>query len=90
MAGAFPDYAFFNKCLKINAHMDRCPDIGFRLVSTGYVLAVTAGMADIFGLGNQPLPQIPYFGPWQAAGVVIGEGIIALGFLIMIPFQRYK
>lgn len=65
-------------------------DIGFRLVSTGYVLAVTAGMADIFGLGNQPLPQIPYFGPWQAAGVVIGEIIIAVGFLIMIPFQKNK
>ncbi len=63
-------------------------DIGFRLVSTGYVLAVTAGMADIFGLGNQPLPQIPYFGPWQAAGVIIGEVIIAFGFLLMIPFQK--
>jgi len=63
-------------------------DIGFRLISTGYVLAVTAGMADIFGLGNQPLPQVPYFGPWQAAGVIIGEVIIASGFLLMIPFQK--
>jgi len=63
-------------------------DIGFRLISTGYVLAVTAGMADIFGLGNQPLPQVPYFGPWQAAGVIIGEVIIAFGFLLMIPFQK--
>jgi hypothetical protein len=60
-------------------------DIGFRLVSTGYVISFFAGMADIFGLGNQPFPEIPYYGPWQAAGVVIGEVIIALGFLLLVP-----
>jgi hypothetical protein len=60
-------------------------DIGFRLVSTGYVISFTAGMADIFGLGNQPFPEIPYYGPWQTAGVVIGEVIIALGFLLLVP-----
>ncbi len=61
-------------------------DIGFRLVSTGYVICVTCGMADVFGFGNQPFPQIPYFGPLQAAGVMIGEAIIGLGFLLMIPW----
>ena len=60
-------------------------DIGFRLVSTGYVLAVFAGMADVFGLGTQGFPKVPFFGPWQAAGVEIGEGIIAIGFLMMLP-----
>lgn len=63
-------------------------DIGFRLVSTGYVISFTAGMADIFGLGNQPFPEIPFYGPWQAAGVVIGEVIIALGFLLLVPHPK--
>lgn len=62
-------------------------DIGLRLVSTGYVIAIFAGMADIFGLGSHGLPQVPYFGPLQATGVLIGEIVIALGFLLMVPFR---
>jgi hypothetical protein len=62
-------------------------DIGLRLVSTGYVIAVFAGMADVFGMGSQPLPQIPYFGPWQASGVVLGQVVIAIGFLMLIPYR---
>lgn len=62
-------------------------DIGLRLVSTGYVIAIFAGMADIFGMGSHVAPQVPYFGPLQAAGVLIGEVIIALGFLLMVPFR---
>jgi len=65
-------------------------EIGTRLVSTGYVIAVFAGMADVFGMGSQPFPQVPYFGPWQASGVLIGQGIIALGFLLFIPFHPRK
>jgi hypothetical protein len=65
-------------------------DIGYRLVATGYVIAVTSGMADVFGFGNQPFPQIPHFGPWQASGVMFGEIIIALGFLLLIPYPRTK
>jgi hypothetical protein len=42
-------------------------------------------MADVFGMGNQPWPQIPYFGFWQMAGVILGQIIIAIGFLLMIP-----
>lgn len=62
-------------------------DIGLRLVSTGYVIAVFTGMADIFGMGTQPLPEVPFFGPVQAIGVQIGEILIAIGFLMMIPFR---
>ncbi len=65
-------------------------DIGLRLVATGYVVAVASGMADIFGFGNQPLPLIPYFGPWQAVGVMIGEATIVLGFILLIPYQHQQ
>jgi hypothetical protein len=65
-------------------------DIGSRMVATGYVVAVFAGMADVFGFGSQPLPNIPYFGPWQALGVEIGEALIAVGFLLLVPFGRLK
>ncbi len=62
-------------------------DIGMRLVSTGYVICVFAGMADVFGMGAHPLPGVPYFGPVQATGVVIGEIVIAVGFLLLIPYK---
>jgi len=65
-------------------------DIGSRLVATGYVVAVFAGMADIFGFGTRPLPGVPYFGPWQALGVMAGEMVIAVGFVLLIPFHRLK
>ncbi len=65
-------------------------DIGVRLVSTGYVIAVFAGMADVFGIGSHPLPGVPYFGPWQARGVEIGQAIIALGFLLLIPYGKSR
>ena len=64
-------------------------DIGLRLVGTGYVIAMFTGMADVFGMGTQPLPKVPYFGPWQAGGVLIGQSVIALGFLMLIPYQYY-
>lgn len=63
-------------------------DFGVRMVSTGYVIAVFAGMADVFGFGSHPLPDVPFFGPWQARGVMIGEAVIAIGFLLLIPFSK--
>ena len=65
-------------------------DIGTRLVGTGYVIAVFAGLADIFGMGSHSFPQVPYFGPWQSSGVLIGQGIITLGFLLFIPYPFQK
>jgi len=64
-------------------------DIGLRLISTGYVIAVFAGMADVFGMGSQPLPGVPYFGAWQSAGVLIGQVMIAIGFLMMVPYHLH-
>ena len=65
-------------------------DIGLRLVATGFVISVTSGMADVFGLGNEPWPQIPDFGIWQMTGVIIGQIIIAIGFILMIPPRSFK
>jgi uncharacterized membrane protein len=62
-------------------------DIGLRLVSTGYVIALVSGMADVFGFGSQVSPDIPYYGPWQQTGVLIGEAVIALGFILQVPFR---
>lgn len=62
-------------------------DIGIRLVSTGYVIAVFSGMADVFGMGTQTLPQVPFFGNMQSLGVQIGEAIIIIGFLLLIPYN---
>ncbi len=67
-------------------HISIAADIGQRLVATGYVVAVFAGMADIFGLGSHIFPSLPYFGVWQARGVMFGQGLIGLGFILMIPF----
>jgi len=61
-------------------------DIGTRVISTGYVICVFTGMADIFGLGSHRLPDV-FFGPLQARGVAIGMATIAVGFLLLI---RYK
>lgn len=63
-------------------------DIGLRFVSTGYVVAVFSGMADVFGIGSHPLPGVPLFGVWQARGMEIGLAIIAIGFVMMFPFTQ--
>lgn len=65
-------------------------DIGLRLVGTGYVLSVFTGMADVFGMGTQPLPQVPFFGPLQSVGMEIGQGLILFGFLLTIPRRKRK
>jgi len=75
--------------LWVNEQRSIVADIGLRLVWTGYVITVFTGMADVFGLGTQPLPGPPYFGPWQAGGVLIGQIIIAFGFLMAIPYRSF-
>jgi len=63
-------------------------DIGTRLVATGYVIAVACGMADIFGFGSNNYPTIPIFGIYQQVGVLVGEFVIAVGLLMLIPYKR--
>ena len=64
-------------------------DIGLRLIWTGYVITIFSGMADVFGMGAQTLPDNPFFGPLQATGLLIGQFIIALGFLMLIPYHLH-
>jgi hypothetical protein len=63
-------------------------DIGLRLISTGYVIAVACGMADIFGFGSNNYPTIPIFGIYQQIGVLLGEIVIAVGLVLVIPFKK--
>lgn len=64
-------------------------ELGVRVISTGFIIAVFSGFADIFGLGSHPYPEfIPYFGEWQARGFQIAEGFIAIGILMMLPYSR--
>jgi hypothetical protein len=62
-------------------------DFGLRFVATGYVIAVFSGMADFFGLGSHAVFR-PFFGDWQAFGVQIGQVLMGLGFLGMIPYHK--
>ena len=62
-------------------------DIGSRLMSTGFVICVFTAMADIFGMGSHPLPDV-FFGPLQANGMAIGMITIALGLLLLIRYKR--
>lgn len=63
-------------------------DFGQRLISTGFVIALACGMADIFGFGSEISPTIPYFGFWQMIGVLVGEIVIGAGMIMMIPYQK--
>lgn len=66
-------------------------EIGIRFISTGFVIALFSALADFFGFGSHPYPEsLPYLGEWQVLGIAIGEYIIALGFLLMIPFPRIR
>jgi len=63
-------------------------EIGERILGTGYVVSLASGMADVFGLGTRPLPATPFFGFWQARGVLVGELMMATGLIMMLPFWR--
>jgi len=76
----------FKVCQRQGSKQSLAQDIGIRLVATGYLIAMISGMADVFGFGTQAWPAVPFFGPTQASGVVAGEMIIAVGFLLYMPF----
>ena len=65
-------------------------DIGIRLISTGYVVALFSGMADVFGIAQPISDKKPFFGPWQQAGMQIGMMVIAAGVLMLIPYKHLR
>jgi hypothetical protein len=60
-------------------------DVGVRLVATGCLMSFISALADYIGVGSHH--KLPYFGPLQTAGVILGEVIMAVGFLMMFPYQ---
>lgn len=64
-------------------------DFGSRTVATGYVLCVFAALADAFGLGTNPLPDV-FLGVLQSRGVMIGMGVILIGFLMNVRWKFPK
>ena len=83
-------YLSFRACKLTNRIQSLAQDIGVRLVATGYLISLISGMADVFGFGTQSWPALPFFGPRQAAGVIVGEIIIAIGFILYMPFFSTK
>jgi len=77
-------------CQRTGHFQSLAQDIGLRLVATGYLIALVSGMADVFGFGTQAYPALPFFGPMQAIGVIVGEIIIAVGFLLYLPFPSSR
>jgi hypothetical protein len=82
LGGAFGLYRMWNGQPKSFAY-----DVGLRLLITGYLVAFISAMADYLGVGGHHL--LPYFGPLQAAGVYLGEIVIAAGFLMMFPYHMH-
>jgi len=80
----------FKACQLRDSIQSLAQDIGVRLVATGYVISLISAMADVFGFGTQSWPAPPFFGPQQAAGVIVGEIIIAIGFILYMPFLSTK
>ena len=61
-------------------------DIGLRLVLMGDLVGLLSGLADYIGIGVHH--HLPYFGPYQTAGVFLGLVLIAAGFLLMFPWRN--
>ena len=69
--------------------MGLAADFGLRIAWTGFVIALASGMADLLGLGTRPFSVgTPFFGYWQERGVLLGQILIFVGFLMMVPFRR--
>ena len=61
-------------------------DIGTRTIMTGYVICVFTALADAFGFGTNPPPEV-LLGTLQSRGVIIGMVVICIGLVMMLRFQ---
>lgn len=64
-------------------------DFGLRVIATGYMICVFTGLADAFGFGTNPLPDV-FMGALQRQGVIIGMGVVLIGFLMMIRYKKNR
>lgn len=61
-------------------------DIGNRTILTGYVICAFTALADAFGFGTNPPPEV-ILGTLQNRGVVIGLIVILVGLVMMIRWS---
>lgn len=62
-------------------------EFGVRFIATGYAISLFCGMADLIGIGSHRLPLL-FFGHLQSLGVLLGQGLSAIGLLMLIPFSN--
>ena len=63
-------------------------DFGTRIIATGYVICAFTALADAFGFGTNPLPNV-MIGTLQSYGVMIGIFVICLGLFLAIRPDKY-
>lgn len=61
-------------------------DVGTRTIMTGYVICAFTALADAFGFGTNPPPEV-ILGALQSRGVVIGLSLILVGLVMKIRWQ---
>lgn len=61
-------------------------DFGWRTAWTGYIIAIWSAMTDVLGFGT----KTQFFGPWQERGLLVGQLVMAAGFLMIIPWKPYS
>ncbi|MDD2522502.1 MAG: hypothetical protein PHW11_06765 [Anaerolineaceae bacterium] len=61
-------------------------DIGGRTIMTGYVICAFTALADAFGFGTNPPPEV-ILGTLQSYGVIIGLLVILTGLLMTIRWS---
>jgi len=63
-------------------------DFGSRIIATGYVICAFTALADAFGFGTNPLPNV-MIGTLQSYGVMIGIFVICVGLFLAIRPDKY-
>ena len=63
-------------------------DFGTRIIATGYVICAFTALADAFGFGTNPLPNV-MIGTLQSYGVMIGIFVICVGLFLAIRPDKY-
>ena len=62
-------------------------DFGTRTIATGYVICFFTALADAFGFGTNPMPDV-FLGKLQSQGLIIGMLLIGFGLLMLPPYHH--